>query len=347
VQRDDAGRTRPSPPARQRAPLTRTPCSADPRSAGLAHLIRVLAPDDGLPDARLPRWVLLENVKGFHGAVMHARFRDALRARGFSLRQFLASPAQCGVPNNRTRFYLLAERSARWAGVDPGAASLAMPSRAEAEAELRVLRGAGPEDRSAPRCVGAALPAVLRARGRGSRCGMPGRDAKRPRPADDGSVGAAEADATDGGSGEAATAAHTRPIGEFVEELGAAAAAELLLSREMLEKGWAKGLSYVGVHDKTTFCFTGSYGKVRALSVRLLNLSRFLVVVAKHVALLIVVMKRVSLSRALSLRCSTSRAALSFTWTRASRSRRSRSTGRTCCRSSTPPQTSNLSRMVD
>ncbi|KAJ1485769.1 hypothetical protein T484DRAFT_1792294, partial [Baffinella frigidus] len=48
---------------------------------------------DAMPDETLPRWVLLENVKGFNGSKMHERFRAALTSRGVSFRQFLLSPA--------------------------------------------------------------------------------------------------------------------------------------------------------------------------------------------------------------------------------------------------------------
>jgi site-specific DNA-cytosine methylase len=85
--------------------------SLDSRSAGLKHLISLLK-----ALISPPKWIFLENVKGFHGSDMQNALLAALKERSYSWQQFLVSPVQVGVPNNRKRFYLLCERSERFRG---------------------------------------------------------------------------------------------------------------------------------------------------------------------------------------------------------------------------------------
>ncbi len=85
--------------------------SADSRSAGLKHLISLLK-----ALISPPKWIFLENVKGFHGSDMQLALLNVLRERSYSWQQYLLSPVQVGVPNNRKRLYLLCERSIRFQG---------------------------------------------------------------------------------------------------------------------------------------------------------------------------------------------------------------------------------------
>ena len=102
---------------------------ADPRARALLHLARVL------PQMRHPPGaILLENVNNFQRSQSHRIWLAALTAAGFAAREFLLTPAQLGVPNERLRYYCLARRdpAARW-GADaaptllghiPGAAGM-------------------------------------------------------------------------------------------------------------------------------------------------------------------------------------------------------------------------------
>ena len=83
----------------------------DSRCAALKYLCRIL-PTLNMP----PKWILLENVKGFATSIMYSHWCDALREAGFTWRNYLLSPKQFGVPNNRTRFYMICERSERFHG---------------------------------------------------------------------------------------------------------------------------------------------------------------------------------------------------------------------------------------
>lgn len=82
---------------------------ADKRCKALEHLCKTFP-----KLTKSPRWIVLENVKGFHGSEASTMWRQTLESMGFSCRQILLDLANFGVPNHRTRYYLLAERSARF-----------------------------------------------------------------------------------------------------------------------------------------------------------------------------------------------------------------------------------------
>lgn len=76
----------------------------DQRSRGLCHMIHVL-----LSMTRPPRWIFLENVKGFIGSRMHSLWRQTLQSCGYEIEEFLLSPdSTAGIPNSRARYYCLA-----------------------------------------------------------------------------------------------------------------------------------------------------------------------------------------------------------------------------------------------
>ena len=79
--------------------------NSDSRSSALVHLIDLL--DTGEAEL-LPRTLLLENVVGFESSSVRRRLYHVLVGRGYSVRELWASPAQIGVPNQRTRYFLLA-----------------------------------------------------------------------------------------------------------------------------------------------------------------------------------------------------------------------------------------------
>jgi tRNA (cytosine38-C5)-methyltransferase len=175
--------------------------AADPRSAGLKHIINLLK-DISCP----PKWIFLENVKGFHGSDMQNRLQIVLKSRNYSWRQYLLSPVQFGIPNNRKRYYLLCEYGDRFL-----------------------------EDREN---IFTDFPSSL----------MSGYTTD-----------------VDEGPGETRTSGHINCLCEYVTELPVEEglqSSDLYLDQITLSKPWAKGLSVVSPFDKTTFCFTGSYGKV-------------------------------------------------------------------------------------
>jgi site-specific DNA-cytosine methylase len=57
---------------------------------------------------QLPRWILVENVKGFINSVMHGLWLQVMRTRGYEFEQYLLSPESCvGLPNARKRYYFV------------------------------------------------------------------------------------------------------------------------------------------------------------------------------------------------------------------------------------------------
>ncbi|KAL3939369.1 MAG: hypothetical protein SGBAC_005891 [Bacillariaceae sp.] len=61
-----------------------------------------------------PKYIFLENVKGFSGSQMIEEWYKCLKENKYTYKQYLVSPVQIGVPNNRQRYYILCERSDRW-----------------------------------------------------------------------------------------------------------------------------------------------------------------------------------------------------------------------------------------
>lgn len=82
---------------------------------------------------RKPRWIMLENVKGFATSKMIRHWKDCLQANGYSWKEYLISPMQIGIPNHRLRYYILCDRSDRWNGsenrivTEPPAPALSTP----------------------------------------------------------------------------------------------------------------------------------------------------------------------------------------------------------------------------
>ena len=70
-----------------------------PAGGGLAHAFR-----------RPPRCLVLGSVRGFERSAPQDALVAALRRLCLRWRELLLSPGQLGVPNSRTRYYLLARR---------------------------------------------------------------------------------------------------------------------------------------------------------------------------------------------------------------------------------------------
>lgn len=83
----------------------------DQRNAGFKHLVHLLS-----LSKQPPKWIIFENVKHFQGSKMEEIWKTCLRDKGFSWQSYLVSPHQIGIPNCRTRFYMICERSSRFVG---------------------------------------------------------------------------------------------------------------------------------------------------------------------------------------------------------------------------------------
>ena len=76
----------------------------DKRCNGLKGIMRLLVE---LTFEEKPKWIFLENVKGFATSQMCSLFCECLDNNGYSYKSYLLSPISLGIPNHRKRFYIL------------------------------------------------------------------------------------------------------------------------------------------------------------------------------------------------------------------------------------------------
>ncbi|KAJ3611232.1 hypothetical protein NHX12_021248 [Muraenolepis orangiensis] len=79
--------------------------TSDPRTKSFLYIL------DLLPRlATLPRFILLENVKGFETSSARASLVKTLTHCGYTFQEMLVSPTSLGIPNSRLRYFLIAKR---------------------------------------------------------------------------------------------------------------------------------------------------------------------------------------------------------------------------------------------
>ncbi|KAK5849713.1 hypothetical protein PBY51_014025 [Eleginops maclovinus] len=79
---------------------------ADPRTKSFLYIL------DLLPRlCRLPRYILLENVKGFETSSARDRLVKTLIECGYTFQEVMVSPTSVGIPNSRLRYFLIARIS--------------------------------------------------------------------------------------------------------------------------------------------------------------------------------------------------------------------------------------------
>ena len=94
-----------------------------------------------------PRYLLIENVKGFRDSDLRNRVVDSLTTNGYSIREILLSPTQFGIPNQRTRYFMLAKLAPLTFSMEPFASPV-LPHEDCDPSDASTV----PEDR-APRCL--------------------------------------------------------------------------------------------------------------------------------------------------------------------------------------------------
>ena len=77
----------------------------DARSSGLLFLIDLLKRIQ-----RKPKYFFLENVLNFERSECRSKLVAVLREFGYRVKEYLVSPLEIGIPNNRLRYYLSAVR---------------------------------------------------------------------------------------------------------------------------------------------------------------------------------------------------------------------------------------------
>lgn len=77
----------------------------DPRTNSFLYILDILPRLQ-----KLPKYILLENVKGFEVSSTRELLIQTIEACGFQHQEFLLSPSSLGVPNSRLRYFLIAKR---------------------------------------------------------------------------------------------------------------------------------------------------------------------------------------------------------------------------------------------
>ncbi|XP_028939359.1 tRNA (cytosine(38)-C(5))-methyltransferase [Antrostomus carolinensis] len=78
---------------------------SDPRTKSFLYILDILPRLQ-----KLPKYLLLENVKGFESSSARNELLRTLEICGFKYQEFLLSPTCLGIPNSRLRYFLIAKR---------------------------------------------------------------------------------------------------------------------------------------------------------------------------------------------------------------------------------------------
>ncbi|NXO79205.1 TRDMT methyltransferase, partial [Sitta europaea] len=77
---------------------------SDPRTKSFLYILDILPRLQ-----KLPKYLLLENVKGFESSSARNELLQTLEICGFKYQEFLLSPTCLGIPNSRLRYFLIAK----------------------------------------------------------------------------------------------------------------------------------------------------------------------------------------------------------------------------------------------
>ncbi|XP_069007318.1 tRNA (cytosine(38)-C(5))-methyltransferase isoform X3 [Embiotoca jacksoni] len=79
---------------------------SDPRTKSFLYILHLLP-----RLSRRPRFILLENVKGFESSSARERLVETLKECGYTFQEIMVSPISVGIPNSRLRYFLIAKIS--------------------------------------------------------------------------------------------------------------------------------------------------------------------------------------------------------------------------------------------
>ncbi|NXM14044.1 TRDMT methyltransferase, partial [Ploceus nigricollis] len=77
---------------------------SDPRTKSFLYILDILPRLQ-----KLPKYLLLENVKGFESSSARNELLQTLATCGYKYQEFLLSPTCLGIPNSRLRYFLIAK----------------------------------------------------------------------------------------------------------------------------------------------------------------------------------------------------------------------------------------------
>ncbi|XP_054878721.1 tRNA (cytosine(38)-C(5))-methyltransferase isoform X1 [Poeciliopsis prolifica] len=89
---------------------------ADPRCKSFLFILELLP-----RLCKLPKYILLENVKGFESSSARDCLIKTLSGCGYTYRECMISPRNVGVPNSRLRYFLVAKMSAENSSIQTSA----------------------------------------------------------------------------------------------------------------------------------------------------------------------------------------------------------------------------------
>lgn len=95
-----------SPPCQPFTRVGKKLDAEDIRTKSFLHLLSLLPRLNNCP-----KYILVENVKGFEDSETCLKLRETLMKCNFTYQEFLLTPLQFGIPNSRLRYYLIAKRS--------------------------------------------------------------------------------------------------------------------------------------------------------------------------------------------------------------------------------------------
>uniref|UniRef100_UPI00006831CB DNA CYTOSINE METHYLTRANSFERASE DNMT2 n=1 Tax=Homo sapiens TaxID=9606 RepID=UPI00006831CB len=93
-----------SPPCQPFTRIGRQGDMTDSRTNSFLHILDILPRLQ-----KLPKYILLENVKGFEVSSTRDLLIQTIENCGFQYQEFLLSPTSLGIPNSRLRYFLIAK----------------------------------------------------------------------------------------------------------------------------------------------------------------------------------------------------------------------------------------------
>lgn len=181
-----------------------------------------------------PKFIFLENVKGFCHSKAHAEWTETLVRCGYSWRQYLLTPFHFRIPNNRMRFYMVIRHDDCGSIDDDGFTKDSTIVHNDIRfcncSNIQTCMVNGQSLDTSYLELDKSNLHKLHEMGEDDITGPPG----------------------------------VNDISHYVtdfEDLVSTEYRELIVNNDVLRKQWAQGLSFVGKSDRCTFCFTSSYGQ--------------------------------------------------------------------------------------
>ena len=215
----------------------------DRRTDSFFHLMHTLQ-----EMRNLPRYVLMENVKGFEVSETRNDFVSILKSLKYGVREFLLSPSQFGIPNSRLRYFLLAKKNPLQFSDLIGEWDLSLKPLEDAEKLLAdVSNGGGVESKSVAVSSVASEPEL--------------NSGPSPNLEWNGSVGTNAITMEDNAKehSPARSDQKHRKLSDYLEDIDGDKLKQFLVPDKILQR-YATALDIVRADSQHSCCFTKAYG---------------------------------------------------------------------------------------